>query len=146
MANVLSRRDPFAGLTRWDGNIDRLFQDLWNNESTPEGRLLAPAIDVSENESRLTVTAELPGLDRKDIEVAVKDGVLTIRGEKRMEEESKDAKFHRVERRYGAFYRALSLPDSVDSEKVDATFRNGVLQVSLPKRPERKPKSIEVKE
>ena len=145
MTTRLTRFDPFQGLTRWNETLDQFFNDFANTPAAESG-LLAPAIDVSEDESRLTVTAELPGLEKKDIELTVKDGLLMLRGEKRMEEEKKDAKFHRIERRYGSFYRALALPDSVDADSVDARFQNGVLVVTLPKRPESKPRNIGIRD
>jgi HSP20 family protein len=145
MDTRLTRFDPFAGLTRWGESLDQFFSD-WA-KGGPEGKgLMAPSIDVSEDKNSLRITAELPGLERKDINVEVKDGVLSIRGEKRMEEESRDRNYHRIERRYGSFYRALALPESVDPAKVDAAFKNGVLTVSMPKREETKPKMIPIKE
>jgi HSP20 family protein len=146
MNGNMMRFDPPAGAARWNDPFDRLLRELWNNGSATETSLLSPAIDVSETDSWIAVTAELPGLERKDIEVSVKDGVLSIRGEKRMEEEAKDAKFHRLERRYGAFYRALSLPETVDGGNIEARFKDGVLRVTLPKRAETKPRRIDVKE
>ncbi|MCK6481363.1 MAG: Hsp20/alpha crystallin family protein [Planctomycetes bacterium] len=146
MNTKLTRFDPFTGLTRWGEDLDQFFNDFWRTGASAEASLLSPAIDVAENEGALTVSAELPGLERKDIDLTVKDGVLMLRGEKRMEEESRDRKYHRIERRYGSFYRALALPDTVDADRVDAAFRNGVLTVTLPKRPESKPRNISIKE
>ncbi len=144
MNTRLTRFDPFTGVTRWSENLDQFFNDFWRKGAEGEASLLSPAIDVAENEAALTVSAELPGLERKDIDLTVKDGVLMLRGEKRMEEESRDRKYHRIERRYGAFYRALALPDTVDADRVEAAFRDGVLTVTLPKRPETKPRSISI--
>lgn len=146
MTTRLTRFDPFAGLTRWSENLDQFFNDFRTADGAGETALLSPAIDVAENESALTVTAELPGLERRDIDLSVKDGVLMLRGEKKVEEESKDRKFHRIERRYGSFYRALALPDTVDPDGVEAAFKNGVLTVTLPKRPETKPRNIAIRE
>jgi HSP20 family protein len=146
MTNTLTRFDPFGGVTRWSESLDQFFNDFWHTGTSKDSALLSPAIDVSEDESRLTIEAELPGLERKDIELTVKDGVLMLRGEKSMEQESRDRSYHRIERRYGSFYRALALPDTVDADRVEAAFRNGVLTITLPKRPETKPKSISIKE
>jgi HSP20 family protein len=144
MSTHLTRFDPFPGITRWNETLDQFFQDLANVPQGGEAGLLAPAIDVSEDATRITVTAELPGLEKKDIELSVKDGVLSLRGEKRMEEETRNGKFHRIERRYGSFFRALALPESVEAERIDARFQNGVLVVTLPKRAESRPKSIAI--
>jgi len=142
----LTRWDPFAGLTRWGESLDQFVNDFWSkDEKLPQG-LLSPAIDVSEDANTLRVTAELPGLEKKDIDLQVKNGILTLRGEKKIDEERKDRNYHRIERRYGSFYRALALPETVDTSKVDASFKNGVLTVSMPKREEAKPKSIAIKE
>lgn len=146
MTTKLSRRDPVTGVTRLSESLDQFFNDFWSAGAPVETSLLSPAIDVAENEVSLSVTAELPGLERKDIDLSVKDGVLMLRGEKRMQEESKDRRYHRIERSYGAFFRALALPETVDADRVDAAFRNGVLTITLPKRPETKPKAIAIKD
>src|SRR5690242_8081406 len=113
MTSPLARFDPLAGATRWSETMEQFFNDACRSEGTRESALLSPAIDVGEDESRISITAELPGLERKDIELTVKDGILTLRGEKRMDSESREGKFHRIERRYGSFYRAIALPDTV---------------------------------
>jgi HSP20 family protein len=141
MANELRCVDP-----RFGGSLDQFFNDFFTAAPARDPALISPSIDVSENESRLLITSELPGLERKDIDLSVKDGVLMIRGEKRMEEEAREGRFHRIERRYGSFYRALALPDTVEAEKVDARFKDGVLRITLPKRPEAKARSIPVQE
>lgn len=126
--------------------MDQFLGELCRAEGGCGTALLAPAIDVAEDGKALTISAEMPGLERKDVEVSVKDGVLVIRGEKRREAGSDEGTFHRVERRYGAFYRALSLPETVDAEAIDARFRDGVLVVTLPKRPEAKARTVAVRE
>jgi|SRR5688572_18994021 len=146
MQNKLTRFDPATGITRWSEGLDQFFNDFWNADAAREAALLSPAIDVSEDEARLSISAELPGLERKDIELSVKDGVLTLRGEKKMEASAREGKYHRIERRYGSFFRALALPDTVDAEAIDAKFKDGVLLVTLPKRPETKPRAIAIRE
>jgi HSP20 family protein len=146
MTNALTRPDHLPGINRWGETMDQFFQDFFRASGEPSANLLAPALDVAEDEASLTVTAELPGLERKDIEVSVQDGVLVLRGEKRMDSESKDRKFHRIERRYGSIYRALALPDTVDAARIDARFKDGVLRLVLPKRPETKPRTVEIRE
>lgn len=94
-----------------------------------------PKIDVHENDKTLTVTAELPGIDEKDVELTVKNGVLTLKGEKRYERKDDKDEARVIERRYGSFQRCFTLPDTVDDEKADAKFDKGVLTITLPKRP-----------
>lgn len=148
MHATITQSDTRRPVVRRDDPFDRLIQDFWNrNQDSHSPRdLIAPAIDIAEDAEAITLHAELPGVERKDLEVQVKDGVLTLRGEKRSMEEKQDRHFHRIERRYGSFYRAISLPDTVDPDRVEATFRNGLLQVRLLKRADRQPRTIEVTE
>ena len=107
-------------------------------------RLSAPAVDVVEKENEFRITAELPGLDEKDIEVSVADDILTIRGQKKEEREEKDENYHLSERRYGSFQRTFQLPSGIDAEKIAANFQKGVLTVSLPKTPEAQKKEKKI--
>jgi HSP20 family protein len=150
---------PFRSLRQ---EIDRLFDDLSGGYWPPFGRSLfpgeplfrrtltqaaMPAVDVVESEKAYEITAELPGMDEKNIEVKVTDGGLTIKGEKREEKEEKEKDYYMQERHYGSFERRFELPESVDSNKIEATFKKGLLTVTLPKKVEaQKPaKKIEVK-
>ena len=126
---------PFVSLRR---EMDRLFEDAFRGfEGLPgfaglTGRGVTwPSLEVSESEKEIRISAELPGLEEKDVEVLLGDGVLTLRGEKRSESEDKDRQFS--ERYYGRFERRIALPSEVEAEKVEASFRNGVLTVTLPK-------------
>ncbi len=92
-----------------------------------------PHLDVSESDKDITVSAEFPGMEPEDIQITIDRGSLTISGEKRAEEEEKGERFYRLERSYGSFYRSIPLPDVVDEDKIDATFKRGVLKVKLPK-------------
>lgn len=105
----------------------------------------SPALNVEEDENAYRISAELPGMDPKEVEVSLDNGVLTLRGEKKEESEKKERNYHRVERRYGSFTRSLALPAEVDGEKVSANYRNGVLEITLPKAETAKPKQIAVK-
>jgi HSP20 family protein len=96
----------------------------------------APAVDVVEKDKAYEITAELPGMEEKDIEVKFADGVLSVTGEKKEEKEEKKKDWYLSERRYGSFQRAFRVPEGVDADKIEATFKNGVLTVSLPKSPE----------
>jgi len=145
--------DPFRSLHR---QMDRLFDDFlhgfelspWAGEHWPtmSGRY-APQVDVTEAETDVTVTVELPGMEEKDIDVALAHGNLTLKGEKREEKESKEHGYYRSERSYGSFARTIPLPCEVEEDQVSATFKKGVLTITLPKSPEarREVKHIEVK-
>ena len=104
-----------------------------------------PNLDLSETKEALTVKVEIPGMDSKDVQVTLQENVLTIKGEKKEEKESKDERYHRVERNYGAFARSVRLPVGVDGSKVEARFKNGVLTVTLPKTPGARGTTVPVK-
>jgi HSP20 family protein len=127
-------RDAFRSLQR---EIDRVFDDF-GRFNVPTFGLggdngWSPRVDISETDKALEVTAELPGVDEKDVDVTLADNVLTIKGEKRAEKEEKNKNFQRVERSYGMFQRSIPLPFEADSSKVEASFNKGVLKVTLPK-------------
>ncbi len=140
--------DPFRDLMGIQDEINRLFD--WTLGRAPlEGAGLvqgewAPAMDVSENEHAVFVKAELPGMTEKDIDVNILGNTLTIKGEKRKEEEKKEQSYYRLERIYGSFQRAITLPTTVDASKCKASFKNGVLEIEMPKKEEAKPKQIKV--
>jgi HSP20 family protein len=105
----------------------------------------APALDISERKDAYLVTVELPGLETHDLNLTMEDGLLTIQGERHFAHDSSEQQFHRVERRYGAFRRSITLPAQVQAERIEASFENGVLQVVVPKAEEAKPKRIQVR-
>lgn len=129
----------------------RLFEDLFEGLEESEWPTLAregrfvPAIDVSESEDAVTLTAEVPGMDKDDLEVSVDNGVLTVRGEKKEEQERKEDNFHRIERRYGQFERRIRLPQYVDAEKINAEYKHGVLKLQMPKSEAARAKQIQIK-
>jgi HSP20 family protein len=104
-----------------------------------------PSVDISETEGEYQIKAEIPDVKKEDVKVTLEDGVLTIQGERKYEKEEKGKKYHRIERSYGSFVRTFSLPDVIDEEKVKAEFKDGVLNLHLPKSEKAKPKAIEVK-
>lgn len=123
-----------------------LFREFFDREPFfGQGATFSPALDVAENDNAYIVTAELPGIDPKDIDISLEGNVLTLRGEKKEESEKKDKNYHRVERRYGSFVRSLTLPAEVNADKIEADYRNGLLEVTLPKSETVKPKKITVK-
>jgi HSP20 family protein len=126
-----------------DRLFDRFFERGW--DEFPALGEWAPSLDVSETKDALVVKAEMPGMELKDVEVVLDQDVLTIKGEKRQEKEEKDERHHRVERSYGAFTRRVRLPVSVDAAKVKASFKNGLLVVTMPKAPGAKGTTIAVK-
>ena len=125
-------------------------EDFWNRlfEDFPmmeRGRDWMPSVDISETEEKIHVKAELPGLEAKDIDVDVTDNVLNLRGEKKMEEEKEEERYYCRERYSGSFQRSFRLPAGVESDKVDAEFKNGILTIDIPKSAESKQKKIEIK-
>jgi HSP20 family protein len=146
---------PFLDLTRWEREMDRMMEDFFGRRARPwwperwfridEREIGMPPVDVFEEKDDIVVKAELPGMTKEDIEVSLTDHTLTIKGEKKKEEEVKEENYYRSERSYGSFVRTLELPTEVYTDKVKATFKNGVLEVRVPKTEEAKTKEIKVK-
>jgi HSP20 family protein len=127
--------DPFSYLRH---QVNRVFDDFWGEPWQARGETwsgFAPQVDVTETDKDVKVCAEIPGVEAKDIDVSVEDGTLTIRGEKKYEREENEKGQYRMERSYGSFERAIPLPVEVDEAKAKAEFKNGVLRLTLPKRP-----------
>jgi len=150
MTTGMIRWNPEADVLR--GRVDRLFNqmlgDLWGAPVSTEEvstRRWSPAVDIRETDESLILTAELPGLTKEDVQITLENQVLTLSGERKFEKEAKGENYHRIERSYGAFTRAFTLPTHVKTEKVDASFENGVLIVTLPKMEESKPRRISIR-
>ncbi|OPL16659.1 MAG: molecular chaperone [delta proteobacterium ML8_D] len=131
-------------------NLRREMDELWGNlsgekEFLPMKGEWMPAVDVSETKDSLIVKAEIPGMESKDIDVSLCGDLLTIKGEKKQKTEEKKENYHRIETHYGAFSRTIRVPVSVNSEKIKASYDNGVLKITLPKKEEVKAKQIEIK-
>ena len=122
--------------------IDDMFQQVLAGPVS--SRPWIPAVDIVENPNELVVTADLPGIKKENVDVQIEDGTLTLTGSRNFEHEDRKEGFHRLERSYGSFRRAFTLPDSVDPEKVAAAFEDGVLTITLPKKEIAKPRSIKV--
>ncbi len=140
-----SSDNPFMSLQR---EIDRLFEDFTRGFpvlSTGGSNQLLPSVDVTETDKQIEITAELPGLEEKDVQVNVADNVLTIRGEKKAEKEEKDKTYQLVERSYGSFVRSLELPEGVNADAIKASIDKGVLKVTVPKPAPAQVKKIDVK-
>lgn len=128
--------------------MDRLWDSFLEGRpmrKAEEGREWLPSIDVSETKNELVIKAELPGLDPKDIDISMNNGYLTIKGEKKHEKEEKDENYHLIEKSYGSFTRSVRLPREVQNDKIAASFKNGVLRITLPKSEEAKKKEIKIK-
>jgi HSP20 family protein len=140
---MLTRWDPLRDLARMQDEMSRLFDERGLRGGESVG--WTPAVDIYEDEEGLTLRFELAGVDPRDVDIQFENGTLTLKGERKLEKEEKRENYHRVERAYGSFTRSFSLPATVDAEKIRAESRNGVLSVTLPKKAEAKPKSIQVK-
>ena len=142
------RWDPFHGLVSLQERMNRLFeQTLDRSRGEREGMVAAtwaPAVDIYETPDSIVLQAELPGLSKEDIDIQVRDSVLILKGERRSEKEVKEGNYLRVERAYGGFQRAFTLPAAVQADKIRAVFKDGVLDVSIPKAEEAKPKQIKI--
>ena len=124
--------------------FDRFLQNGESDESSVATSQWAPSVDIKEEVDRFVIFADLPGVDPRDIEVQMDKGILSIKGERSSESSMEVERFSRVERRYGSFHRRFALPDSADADKVSATGHNGVLEISIPKKPETTPRRIQV--
>jgi HSP20 family protein len=122
--------------------MDR-FLGEWPSTEPSKGEWM-PSLDVSETKDNIVVKAEVPGMDAKDIDISLANDVLTAKGEKRQEKEEKDENYHRVERSYGAFSRSIRLPKDVQSNKIKANYKNGVLRITLPKSEDAKKKEVKI--
>lgn len=148
MLQLRRNYEPFPELFRLRNQMDRMFDDTVSRffeSGDSERASWTPAVDVVEEDDRILVRAELPGLTQDDIELTVENNQLTLKGEKRFEETSENGQYRRIESRYGHFIRQFPLPSTVDQERIDATFKDGILRLTLPKAEVAKPKRIEVK-
>ena len=142
---ALVRFEPARELESLQSDMNRLFDGFFAPRGNGQGvRRWLPAMDLVEAEGDLVLRADLPGVDEDDVAIEIRDGVLTISGERRAEHEDKREGYHRVERAFGSFSRSLTLPKGVDADAVTANFERGVLEVRVPKPEERKPKRVEI--
>ena len=146
---TLVRWDPFRELEDVSDRLNRMFAHSAASRTNGKETMIVsdwtPSVDISETDGEYQIKAEIPDVKKEDVKVTVEDGVLTIQGERKHEKEEKGKKYHRIERSYGSFVRTFSLPDVIDDEKVKAEFKDGVLNLHLPKSEKAKPKAIEVK-
>ena len=148
--NAITRWDPFKELDELQSRLSTMFgrapvrKDGGRDEAMTVAEW-APLVDIVEDEHEYLIKAELPEVTKEDVKVTVQNGVLSLMGDRKFTKEEKDKKYHRVERAYGSFVRSFSLPEDADENKVSADFKDGVLQVHLPKSEKARPKNIEVK-
>ena len=141
------RWDPFRDMNVLQDRMNRLFEDAgrgWRGSEPSATTAWSPAVDIFETEGEIVVKAELPGMERKDITLNLEKNVLTLKGERRFDKETKEENYHRVERAYGGFSRSFSIPATVDDEKIRADYKDGVLKIILPKKEQLKPKQIQI--
>ena len=145
MASTITRWDPFRDLVQLQDRVNRLFQESATGReegfNTPS---FVPPVDIYEDEHNIVLKVEVPGVEQKDLDIRIENNTITIRGERKIEKETKEENYHRVERRYGSFQRSFGLPNTVNPEQVTADYENGILKVTLAKRAEAKPKQIKV--
>jgi HSP20 family protein len=144
---AIIRWDPFRDMVTLRDKMNRMFEDVIagkgeDKELTPSSWM--PSVDIYETENEIVLTAEVPGVEDKDIEIKIEDNTLTLRGERKFSKETKEENYHRLERAYGSFYRAFTLPGSVDADAVHAERENGVLRITLPKKLELKPRTVKI--
>jgi len=142
---VLTRWEPFREFSTLQDRINRVFRESRSGEDESlTTSSFSPAVDVYEDEHQVTLKIEVPGIDEKDIDVQIENNTLTVHGERKIEKEEKEENYRRVESQYGNFTRTFTLPQTVDTENVAATYDKGVLKIALPKKAEAKPKQIKV--
>ena len=144
----LIRWRPTRDLLSIRDEVNRLFDNFFTGVPERRRDLLegewAPSVDIAETDNDVVVTAELPGVKQDDVDITIADDVLTLKGEKKEEKEVKEKNYHRIERSYGSFQRSVSLPAGVQADKAKATYKDGVLHITVPKAEEAKPKQIKI--
>ena len=145
---ALTRWDPFRDMVTLQERMNRLFEDSMARSKTTDEEMAmgawTPSVDIFETPERVVLRADLPGVAEGEIDLRIENSMLTLRGERRFLKETKEEDYHRIERSYGSFSRSFQLPGTVDQEGIQATHKDGVLEVVLPKREETRPKHIKV--
>jgi HSP20 family protein len=144
---AITRFDPFRDVLALQNRMNSIFQE-YNRSNQGDGDLVsaafAPPVDIYEDEHKIVLKLEVPGLKESDLDIQLENNVLTVKGERKFDKEEKEENFHRIERRYGSFYRSFTIPNTVNPESVKASYEAGVLRLELEKRAEAKPKQIKV--
>ena len=144
---AITRFDPFRDVLALQNRMNSIFQEY--NRSQGEGDSLVtaafvPPVDIYEDEHKIALNLEVPGMKESDLDIQLENNLLTVKGERKFEKEEKEENFHRIERRYGSFYRSFTIPTTVNPENIKASYESGVLKIELEKRAEAKPKQIKV--
>jgi HSP20 family protein len=141
---AITRWDPFREVAALQNRVNSLFREMNEGDSPLTTASFVPAVDIYEDAQKVVLKLEVPGIEEKDLDVRVENHTLTVKGERKFEAEEKEQNFHRIERRYGSFYRAFTLPSTVDTENVKAGYTAGVLKLELAKKAEAQPKQIKI--
>jgi HSP20 family protein len=144
---AITRWDTYRDVLALQNRMNSLFQDFsrsGNGESELATAGFVPPVDIFEDENKLVLKIEIPGIRQEDIDVRLENNTLTVKGERNFQSEGKEENFHRVERRYGSFYRAFTLPNTIDQNTIKADYEAGVLKVELDKRAETKPRQVKI--
>jgi HSP20 family protein len=141
---VITRWDPFREVVALQNRVNSVLRDLNDGDSPVAAASFVPAVDVYEDAKKVVLKLEVPGVDLKDLDIRVENHTLTVKGERKFEADEKEQNFHRIERRYGSFFRAFTLPSTVDTESVQASYNAGVLKLELAKKAEAQPKQIKI--
>jgi len=146
---AITRYYPWTQNNRFQDEIKQVFERFLGDDETDQSNVVTsqwtPRVDIKEEDKRFVILADIPGVDPNDIEVHMDKGILSIRGERKTESKEHNGKLTRIERAYGAFYRRFALPDSADAEGISANGKHGVLEISIPKKPETTPRRIEIR-
>ena len=144
----IARYQPWAHTNRFQDEIRQVFDRFLSNDETDQSNVVTsqwtPRVDIKEEDKRFVILADIPGVDPKDIDISMDKSILSIKGERGSENKSESGKLTRTERSYGVFYRRFALPDSADAEGITANGKHGVLEISIPKKPETTPRRINI--
>jgi HSP20 family protein len=141
---AITRWDPFREVVALQNRMNSLFRDFNETDNPLTTASFVPAVDIYEDAKKVVLKLEVPGMEEKDLDIRVENNTLTVKGERKFEKDEKEENFHRIERRYGSFYRSFTLPTTVDTENVQASYNAGILKLDLNKKPEAQPKQIKV--
>src|SRR5206468_6658346 len=141
---AINRWDPFREVVALQNRVNSLFREMNEGDNPLTTASFVPAVDIYEDSKKVVLKLEVPGMEEKDLDIRVENNTLTVKGERKFDKDEKEENFHRIERRYGSFFRSFTLPSTVDSEHIGATYNAGVLKLELLKKPEAQPKQIKV--
>jgi HSP20 family protein len=141
---AITRWDPFREVVALQNRVNSLFRNLNEEDAPLAAANFVPPVDIYEDAEKLVLKIEVPGIEQKDLDVRVEGNTLTVKGERKFEAEEKEKNFHRIERSYGSFFRAFTLPSTVETDKIQANYNAGVLKLEMKKKPEAQPKQVKI--